>query len=126
MYRWATRRSAGREGIRKCRPIRSVIATKRFQPYGDDPTMRPVAQHIITPSTTRCAAGTIMSALPDPSLSTIRPPIEGDVEALTDVVKGKALYIGASSMHAWQVRQMLYVDDQHGYSLRVDCRTTTI
>jgi len=41
-----------------------------------------------------------------PTASITRAPIEETVEALHDVVKaGKALYIGASSMYAWQCRQ---------------------
>jgi aryl-alcohol dehydrogenase (NADP+) len=36
-------------------------------------------------------------------------PMEETLEALDDVVKeGKALYIGASSMFAWQFAKMLY------------------
>ena len=43
--------------------------------------------------------------------------IEETLEALTDVVKaGKALYIGASSMYAWQFAKMLYTADQSGLS----------
>ena len=42
-------------------------------------------------------------------------PIEETVEALTDVVKaGKALYLGASSMYAWQFARMLYTADRLG------------
>ncbi len=44
-------------------------------------------------------------------------PIEETLEALHDVVKsGKALYIGASSMHAWQLAKMLYTADSHGWT----------
>jgi 1-deoxyxylulose-5-phosphate synthase len=44
-------------------------------------------------------------------------PIEETLEALHDVVKaGKALYIGASSMHAWQFCKALYLADQNGWS----------
>ena len=44
-------------------------------------------------------------------------PIEETLEALHDVVKaGKARYIGASSMYAWQFSKMLYVADQHGWT----------
>jgi aryl-alcohol dehydrogenase-like predicted oxidoreductase len=44
-------------------------------------------------------------------------PIEETLEALHDVVKaGKALYIGASSMHAWQFAKALYVADAHGWT----------
>ena len=44
-------------------------------------------------------------------------PIEETLEALHDVVKaGKARYIGASSMHAWQFAKALYTADQHGWT----------
>ena len=44
-------------------------------------------------------------------------PIEETLEALHDVVKaGKARYIGASSMHAWQFAQALYTADRHGWT----------
>ena len=42
-------------------------------------------------------------------------PIEETLQALTDVVKaGKALYIGASSMFAWQFAKMLNTSDRLG------------
>ncbi len=44
-------------------------------------------------------------------------PIEETLEALHDVVKaGKACYIGASSMHAWQFAKALYLADRHGWT----------
>jgi aryl-alcohol dehydrogenase (NADP+) len=44
-------------------------------------------------------------------------PPEETLEALHDVVKaGKARYIGASSMYAWQFAKMLYVADLHGWT----------
>ena len=44
-------------------------------------------------------------------------PIEETLEALHDVVKaGKARYIGASSMHAWQFAKALYLADRHGWT----------
>jgi aryl-alcohol dehydrogenase-like predicted oxidoreductase len=44
-------------------------------------------------------------------------PIEETLEALHDVVKaGKARYIGASSMHAWQFAKALYLADLHGWT----------
>ena len=40
-------------------------------------------------------------------------PIEETIEALHDVVKaGKARYIGASSMHAWQFAKYLATADR--------------
>ena len=44
-------------------------------------------------------------------------PIEETLEALHDVVKaGKARYIGASSMYAWQFTRALYLADLHGWT----------
>jgi aryl-alcohol dehydrogenase (NADP+) len=44
-------------------------------------------------------------------------PIEETLEALHDVVKaGKARYIGASSMFAWQFTRALYLADRHGWT----------
>lgn len=46
-----------------------------------------------------------------------RTPIEETLEALHDVVKaGKARYIGASSMYAWQFAKMLYTSRLHGWT----------
>jgi 1-deoxyxylulose-5-phosphate synthase len=44
-------------------------------------------------------------------------PIEETVEALHDVVKsGKARYVGASSMWAWQFAKALHAADAHGWT----------
>src|SRR6185436_18339440 len=44
-------------------------------------------------------------------------PIEETMEALHDVVKaGKARYIGASSMHAWEFGKALAVAERHGWT----------
>jgi len=44
-------------------------------------------------------------------------PIEETLEALHEVVKaGKARYIGASSMFAWQFAQALAVSERHGWT----------
>jgi aryl-alcohol dehydrogenase-like predicted oxidoreductase len=44
-------------------------------------------------------------------------PLEETLEALHDVVKaGKARYVGASSMFAWQFCQALYLADLHGWT----------
>jgi aryl-alcohol dehydrogenase-like predicted oxidoreductase len=44
-------------------------------------------------------------------------PIEETLEALHDVVKaGKARYIGASSMFAWQFAQALSLSERHGWT----------
>jgi aryl-alcohol dehydrogenase-like predicted oxidoreductase len=44
-------------------------------------------------------------------------PIEETMEALHDVVKaGKARYIGASAMYAWQFLKALHVAEKHGWT----------
>ncbi len=44
-------------------------------------------------------------------------PIEETLEALHDVVKaGKARYVGASSMFAWQFCKALYLAERHGWT----------
>jgi aryl-alcohol dehydrogenase-like predicted oxidoreductase len=44
-------------------------------------------------------------------------PIEETLEALNDVVRaGKALHIGASSMHAWQFAKALALSERHGWA----------
>lgn len=44
-------------------------------------------------------------------------PIEETMEALHDVVKaGKARYIGASAMYAWQFQKALHVADKNGWT----------
>lgn len=44
-------------------------------------------------------------------------PLEETLEALNDVVKaGKARFIGASSMHAWQFAKALFTQRQHGWA----------
>ncbi len=46
-----------------------------------------------------------------------KTPIEETLEALHDVVKaGKARYIGASSMYAWQFSKALYTSEQPGWT----------
>ena len=44
-------------------------------------------------------------------------PIEETIEALDEVVKmGKARYVGASSMHAWQFAKMLAMQEHRGFA----------
>ena len=44
-------------------------------------------------------------------------PLEETLEALHDVVKsGKARYLGASSMFAWQFAKALFLQDKHGWT----------
>jgi len=94
-----------------------VIATKAFNPMGDDPNQRGLSRkhirHAIDDSLRRL--GTDYVDLYQIHRFDYHTPIEETIEALDDVVKeGKALYVGASSMYAWQFARMLYKADALG------------
>jgi aryl-alcohol dehydrogenase-like predicted oxidoreductase len=96
-----------------------VVATKVFFPVGKDTSVAGLSRKAI------------MAAI-DASLQRLGmdyvdlyqihrwdydTPIEETLEALHDVVKaGKARYIGASSMFAWQFCKALYLADAHGWT----------
>jgi aryl-alcohol dehydrogenase (NADP+) len=98
---------------------RVVVATKVYNPMGDDPNQRGLSRkhimHAIDDSLERLGMDYV-------DLYQIHrfdktTPVEETLEALTDVVKaGKALHIGASSMYAWQFATMLHVSERNGYS----------
>ncbi|HEY2394198.1 MAG TPA: aldo/keto reductase [Candidatus Angelobacter sp.] len=94
-----------------------VIATKVFFPLGDDPNQQGLSRkhimHAIDNSLRRL--GTDYVDLYQIHRFDYDTPIEETLTALHDVVKaGKARYIGASSMFAWQFAQMLYTADSLG------------
>src|ERR1017187_4974151 len=94
-----------------------VIATKVFNPMGDDPNQRGLSRkhimHSIDDSLRRL--GTDYVDLYQIHRFDPQTPIQETIEALDDVVKmGKALYLGASSMYAWQFAKMLYKADEMG------------
>lgn len=96
-----------------------VIATKVFFPLGDDPNQKGLSRkhimHAIDASLRRL--GTEYVDLYQIHRFDYETPIEETMEALHDVVKGgKALYIGASSMYAWQFARMLYTSDHMGWT----------
>jgi 1-deoxyxylulose-5-phosphate synthase len=94
-----------------------VIATKVCSPMGDDPNQRGLSRkhivHSIDDSLRRL--GTDYVDLYQIHRFDYDTPIEETLAALDDVVKmGKALYLGASSMYAWQFAKMLYKADEMG------------
>ena len=96
-----------------------VVATKVFNPMGDDVNQRGLARkhirHAIDDSLRRL--GTDYVDLYQIHRFDPTTPIAETLDALTDVVKaGKALYIGASSMFAWQFANMLHTSDRLGLS----------
>ena len=96
-----------------------VIATKVFFPTGNAPNDRGLSRkHIMT-----AIDGSLRRLGVDyVDLYQIHrwdydTPIEETVEALHDVVKsGKARYVGASSMHAWQFAKALHVAERRGWT----------
>jgi aryl-alcohol dehydrogenase (NADP+) len=98
---------------------RVVIATKVFNPMGDDPNQRGLSRkhikHAIDDSLRRL--GTDYVDLYQIHRFDPHTPMEETLEALNDVVRaGKALYLGASSMFAWQFAQMLAISDANGWA----------
>jgi aryl-alcohol dehydrogenase (NADP+) len=96
---------------------RVVVATKVFNPMGDDPNQRGLSRkhimHAIDDSLGRLDMDYV--DLYWVHRFDYETPVEETLEALDDVVKsGKALYIGASSMFAWQFAKMLYKAEEMG------------
>jgi 1-deoxyxylulose-5-phosphate synthase len=98
---------------------RLVLATKVFSPMGDDPNQRGLSRkhirHAIDDSLRRLKTDYVdlyQIHRFDP-----HTPMEETLEALDEVVRaGKALYLGASSMFAWQFAQMLAISDGNGWA----------
>src|SRR5258706_12460293 len=97
----------------------TVIATKVYNPMGNKPnepgTSKKHVRHAIDASLRRLGVDYV-------DLYQIHrydnaTPIEETLEALTEVVnQGKALYIGASSMYAWEFARFLCAAEAHGYA----------
>src|SRR5580700_2495820 len=103
--------SANREHI--------VVATKLCQPMGPSPNQRGLSRkhvmHAIDNSLRRLGMDYV--DLYQIHRFDYQTPIEETIDALHDVVKaGKALYLGGSSMFAWQFAKMLYTADRMGAS----------
>jgi len=96
---------------------RLVIATKLFNAMSDDPNDRGLSRkhihHSIENSLRRL--GTDYIDLYQIHRFDYSTPIEETLRAFDDLVRaGKVLYIGASSMFAWQLAKMLYTSDRLG------------
>jgi aryl-alcohol dehydrogenase (NADP+) len=97
----------------------AVIATKVFQPMSDDPNDRGLSRKHIMQSIDNSLRrlGTDYVDLYQIHRFDPSTPVEETLAALDNVVRaGKALYIGASSMYAWQFAKMLYTADRLGLS----------
>jgi aryl-alcohol dehydrogenase (NADP+) len=95
-----------------------VVATKVFNPMSDEVNDRGLSRKHIMDSIDHSLQRLKMEYV---DLYQIHrwdyaTPIEETMEALNDVVKsGKARYIGASSMYAWQFAKAQYTADLHGW-----------
>jgi aryl-alcohol dehydrogenase (NADP+) len=96
-----------------------VVATKVFNPLSEDVNDRGLSRKHIMDAIDRSLRRLKMEYV---DLYQIHrwdyaTPIEETMEALHDVVKsGKARYIGASSMFAWQFAKAQYTADLHGWT----------
>jgi aryl-alcohol dehydrogenase-like predicted oxidoreductase len=94
-----------------------IIATKVFSAMGDDPNARGLSRKHILHSIDESLRRLRTDYVDLYQIHRFDPetPIEETLQALHDVVKaGKALYLGASSMYAWQFAKMLFTADRLG------------
>jgi aryl-alcohol dehydrogenase (NADP+) len=96
-----------------------VIATKLYNPMSADPNDKGLSRkHVMAAiDASLKRLGTDYVDLYQIHRFDYDTPIEETLEALHDVVKaGKARYIGASSMWAWQFMKMLAVSEKNGWT----------
>ena len=96
-----------------------VVATKVYQVMSDDPNDRGLSRKHILDSIDKSLKRLQMDYVDVYQIHRwdYNTPIEETMEALHDVVKaGKARYIGASSMFAWQFAKALHVSEKHGWT----------
>ena len=96
-----------------------VIATKVNGAMGSDPNNRGLSRKHIMDGIDRSLERLGVDYVDLYQIHRFDPetPIEETLEALNDVVRaGKARYIGASSMYAWQFMKMLATSRAHGWT----------
>jgi aryl-alcohol dehydrogenase-like predicted oxidoreductase len=109
----------GRAVKRYARREEVVIATKVFNRMRADANGRGLSRKAIMTEIDQSLTRLGMDYVDLYIIHRLDPetPIEETLEALHDVVKaGKALYIGASSMLAWQFAKALQLADRHGWT----------
>ncbi len=95
-----------------------VVATKVFNPMSDEVNDRGLSRKHIMASIDNSLQRLQMDYVDLYQIHRwdYNTPIEETLEALSDVVKsGKARYIGASSMFAWQFLKALTTSEKHGW-----------
>lgn len=102
---------------------RLVLATKTFYPMSDDPNDRGLSRkHILrsVDASLRRMGTDYIDLLVIHAFDTATP-IEETMAALNDVVRsGKVLYLGASTMFAWQFAEMNHIANLNGWTTFVN------
>ena len=96
-----------------------IVATKVYQPMGDGPNDKGLSRKHLLDSIDGSLRrlGTDYIDLYQIHRFDYETPIEETMQTLDDIVRsGKARYIGASSMYAWQFAKMLHVAEKHGWT----------
>jgi 1-deoxyxylulose-5-phosphate synthase len=96
-----------------------VVATKVFNPMSDEVNDRGLSRKHILESIDNSLKRLQMDYVDLYQIHRwdYNTPIEETMEALNDVVRaGKARYIGASSMYAWQFMKALHVSEMNGWA----------
>ena len=119
MYsRGASEEVVGRALKEFARRDQVVVATKVFHPMGEGPNDRGLSRaHLLDAiDASLRRLGMDYVDLYQIHRFDYDTPIEETLETLNDIVKaGKARYIGASSMYAWQFAKMLALSDARGW-----------
>jgi aryl-alcohol dehydrogenase-like predicted oxidoreductase len=96
-----------------------VVATKLFSPMTPGPNGRGLSRKHVMAAIDASLARLEMDYVDLYQIHRFDPltPVEETMEALHDVVQaGKARYVGASSMFAWQFAKMQHAADRHGWT----------
>lgn len=96
-----------------------VLATKAFFPMGEGPNDRGLSRKHLFDAMDASLRRLRTDYVDLYQIHRFDPhtPIEETLAALNDIVRaGKARYIGASSMYAWQFAQMLQLSEQRGWA----------
>jgi len=109
----------GQNLLRMSARDRLVLATKVYYPMSDDPNDRGLSRKHIATAIDRSLArmGTDYVDLYVVHAFDADTPVEETMEALHDTVRaGKARYLGASTMYAWQFAKLNHVAAMSGWT----------
>src|SRR3972149_9050262 len=96
-----------------------IVATKVYHPISDDVNDRGLSRKHILDSSDWSLKHLQMDYVDLYQIHRwdYNTPIEETLEALNDVVRsGRARYLGASSMFAWQFAKALFTSERHGWA----------